>query len=216
SQKPTIREISRNTPEANRTAYARIKRAPQKAGYPLTPGQKRLYFLSQMEQENKQYNNIIALQVGGPLDFGKLEACLKQLIRRHESLRTCFRRIGGEWVQWIEEEVQLALDVVDFRGTVNDKHIEAWIQAFDLAAAPLWKIGVFKEGEHRHLIVFNIHHIITDGTSNAILIDEFTTLYQHDGKHGACPPLTIQFKEYAERRLAAANTANDAASFTHT
>lgn len=209
--KPTIREISRIIRETNRTDYARIKRAPQKAGYPLTPGQKRLYFLSQMEQENKQYNNIIALQVNGPLDFGKLEACLKQLIRRHESLRTCFRRIGGEWVQWIEEEVQLALDVVDIKGTVNDKHIEAWIQAFDLAAAPLWKIGVFKEGEHRHLIVFNIHHIITDGTSNAILIDEFTTLYQNDGKPGALPPLTIQYKDYAEWRMDEANTANEAA-----
>ncbi|MNC50672.1 Tyrocidine synthase 3 [compost metagenome] len=124
-----------------------------------------------MEKENKQYNNIIALQVKGPLNFGKLEACLNQLIRRHESLRTCFRRISGEWVQCIEEEVQLTLDVVAIHGTVNDKHIEDWIQSFDLAAAPLWKMGVFKESEHQHLIVFNIHHIITDGTSNAILID---------------------------------------------
>ncbi len=209
--KPTIGEITRVIQEANRTTYAQIKRAPQKEGYPLTPGQKRLYFLSQMEKENKQYNNIIALQVKGPVNFGKLEACLNQLIRRHESLRTCFRRIGGEWVQCIEEEVQLTLDVVAIHGTVNDKHIEAWIQSFDLAAAPLWKIGVFKESEHQHLIVFNIHHIITDGTSNAILIDEFTTLYQNDGNPGALPPLTIQYKDYAEWRIDGANISNEAA-----
>ena len=208
--KPTIREMARLIQEVNQTNFTPIKQAPKKEGYPLTSGQKRLYFLNQMEKENKQYNNIIALHVKGPLNFAKLETCLNRLIGRHESLRTCFQRIDGELVQVIREDVSLTPDYVEINEAVNNTDIEAWIQPFDLETAPLCKVGIFKESEQNHLIVFNIHHIITDGTSNAILIDEFTTLYQYDGEINALPPLAIQYKDYAEWRNEKTNDSYEA------
>lgn len=196
--KPTIGDIARFIREADRTDFSQIKKAVIKPGYPLTSGQKRLYFLSQMEVENKQYNNIIALRVKGPLSYEKLEKSLNELIRRHESLRTSFRRIDGELLQVIHEPFLFTPDYREINEPINDAHIEAWIQSFDLEVAPAWKVGIFKESEQSHLLVFNIHHIITDGTSNAILIEEFTTLYQNDVQSAGLASLSIQYKDYAE------------------
>ncbi|TGU83134.1 hypothetical protein EN829_063430, partial [Mesorhizobium sp. M00.F.Ca.ET.186.01.1.1] len=108
--KPTIGEIACFIRGADRTDFSQIPKAQEKAGYPLTSGQKRLYFLSQMEEANKQYNNIIALRVKGPLSYEKLERCLNELIRRHESLRTSFQRIDGELLQVIHEPFPFPAD----------------------------------------------------------------------------------------------------------
>ncbi|MGF9817158.1 amino acid adenylation domain-containing protein [Brevibacillus agri] len=196
--KPTIGDIARFIRGADRTDFSQIPKAKEKAGYPLTSGQKRLYFLSQMEEENKQYNNVIALRVKGPLSREKLEHCLNTLIGRHESLRTSFQRIDGELLQVIHEPFSFTPDYREVDEPVNDAHIAAWIQPFDLSVAPVWNVGIFKESEQSHLLVFNIHHIITDGTSNAILIDEFTALYQQDGQAAGLPSLSVQYKDYAE------------------
>ncbi|MDR5002044.1 hybrid non-ribosomal peptide synthetase/type I polyketide synthase [Brevibacillus parabrevis] len=197
--KPTIGEIACFIRGADRTDFSQIPKAQEKAGYPLTSGQKRLYFLSQMEEANKQYNNIIALRVKGSLSYEKLERCLNELIRRHESLRTSFQRIDGELLQVIHEPFPFPADYRELNEPISDAHIEAWIQPFDLGVAPVWKVGIFKESEQSHVLVFNIHHIITDGTSNSILIDEFTALYQQqDGQSSGLPALSVQYKDYAE------------------
>jgi hypothetical protein len=210
--------------------YKSIESAPQKEYYALSPAQKRLYILQQINSGGIGYNmpNLLVLDQG--IDVNRLEETFKKLIARHDSLRTSFGEIGGEPVQKIHDykEVEFKIEYYDLyrtRAEVEAKveveeeeapfgqvldacggHspksqelrakscISSFIRPFDLSRAPLLRVGLIKENESRCIMMFDMHHIITDGTSQQVLTGEFVLLYT--GR--ALPPLRLQYKDYSE------------------
>ncbi|MCP5052598.1 MAG: hypothetical protein GY940_35850, partial [bacterium] len=118
------------------------------------------------------------------------------LLKRHEALRTAFLSIHGEPVQEVCENLYIKIAYFDLETstalTANDI-IDRFVRPFDLTEAPLLRIGLAKLGTHRHLLLLDIHHIISDGTATGIIVDDFTRLY----KNQKLAQLPIQYKDYS-------------------
>ncbi|MCP5052160.1 MAG: polyketide synthase, partial [bacterium] len=123
---------------------------------------------------------------------------LNKLMDRHETLRTSFRLINGEPVQRVHREVELE---TEYRERERKSGCVDFIRPFDLSRAPLLRLGLIKMEEDRHILMFDMHHIISDGVSIAIFLKEFMDLYAAKNPG----PLLLQYKDFAQwqhRRLA--------------
>ncbi|HSH02517.1 MAG TPA: amino acid adenylation domain-containing protein [Anaerolineae bacterium] len=170
------------------------------ARYPLTPAQKRLWFLNELYPLTSVYNVALALHITGPLDAAHLQTCLNQLIARHNSLRAAFVTIDNNTVQKIASSLSLPLPIIDLQHTHSDR-VEAATQHymqdcahthFDLTTPPLLQATLIKRADD-HILMLVIHHMIVDGWSLNIIVRELTALYH---KH-PLPPQPIQFTDYA-------------------
>ncbi|MBD2208746.1 amino acid adenylation domain-containing protein [Nostoc linckia FACHB-104] len=170
---------------------------------PLSWSQQRLWFLYQMEGASATYNIPAAVQMTGVLNIPALEKALQEVIRRHEVLRTSFDKVNGHAVQVIHPQATLTLPVVDLQGCDTDKVKQLAIldagKPFDLTQAPLMRVTLLKLSEQSHVLLMNMHHIVADGWSIGILIQEISTLYTAflQGKPSPLPILPIQYADYA-------------------
>ncbi|WP_036702443.1 non-ribosomal peptide synthetase, partial [Paenibacillus sp. OSY-SE] len=135
----------------------------------------------------------VALRLEGSLDRARLEAALQALIARHESLRTSFAIVDGEPVQRVAEQAMFEVSYEEAEEGKAEERIRAFLRPFDLGEAPLLRTAVLRLGEARHLLLFDMHHIVSDGISMSILVDEFVKLYAGE----ALEPLRLQYKDYA-------------------
>ncbi|MGD2087206.1 MAG: amino acid adenylation domain-containing protein [Candidatus Aminicenantes bacterium] len=197
----TIQKLSDYIRGVDQAAYYSIEAVEKKDYYALSSGQKRLYILQQMQKDGIAYNE--SQVVSQEFDPGRdtLEKTYKKLIRRHESLRTSFQMIADKPVQRIHDEVEFEIEYFDLSGTPTARRrqliistIKNFIRPFDLSRAPLLRVGLIKENQKKYIVMVDLHHIITDGTSNGILLQEFTRLHQGN----ELPPLNLQYKDYAE------------------
>ncbi len=174
---------------------------------PLSYAQERLWFLDQFEPGSTSYNMPGAVRLTGELDVKLLERSLNEIIRRHEVLRTTFRTVDGEPEQIIAPSLDLEIVSIDLRGLSAERreskiqhHLEEDTQKpFDLAQGPLVRASLLFLGDAEHILLFTLHHIISDGWSIAILVREFITLYEayRAGLASPLPELTIQYADYA-------------------
>ncbi len=206
-QLSTIRRLAKSIAGAVIDRFISIGPAEKKEYYALSPAQKRLYILQQMEENRTSYNMFHAVVLKGDLSKETLEGVFRKMIRRYESLRTSFEMIGNKPVQRIHDDVEfeieyynLSTDYTDYSDDKEDKiHyssfiIHHFIHPFDLSIAPLLRAGLIKEADKRHILVLDMHHIAVDGTSVGIFIDEFVKLYS-----GAqLPPVKLQYKDFSE------------------
>lgn len=173
---------------------------------PLSSGQQRLWFLEQL-QPGALYNNFAAIRVHGPLDLTLLTKSLEGIIQRHEILRTTFHEESGKPYQRIHDTMPVnvpvqdlsALDEEEKESQVHDLAIASARQPFDLGKGPLMRIHVLRLGPDDHVIFFTMHHIVSDGWSVTVLIQELVAHYralQH-GRQPDLPPLAIQYADYA-------------------
>ncbi|MCX6584824.1 MAG: amino acid adenylation domain-containing protein [Candidatus Aminicenantes bacterium] len=188
---PTIRELSALIGSLREERYASIEPVEKKDYYILSPAQKRLYILQQMDQKSAAYNMPRAFLITGELDAGKLEIVFEKLIDRHESLRTSFHMIENEPVQRIHDEVKFQIEQLEGRG---DPPWSPFIRPFDLSRAPLLRVGLIKEAGTEHTLLVDMHHIISDGVSHGILAGDFYRLYND----GDLEPVRIQYKDFSE------------------
>ena len=165
---PTIRELSRYIRSARKDTFTALQKTENREHYPLSPAQKRLYILYSVNPQSTGYNVPLSVVLEGSLDRDKLENSFKQLIRRHESLRTSVRMINDSPVQTVHDNVSFEVQWE----TGNSKPDIPFIQPFDLSKAPLLRVGLKQETETRHILMVDMHHIITDGTSMEILINQ--------------------------------------------
>ncbi|KPV61276.1 bacitracin synthetase, partial [Paenibacillus sp. A3] len=201
-QYPTIEEMAQLLEERENMAYASIPVIEERPYYPVSSAQKRLYILSQLEGGEVGYNMPGVMTVEGALDRERLEEAFRQLIRRHETLRTGFETVNGEPVQRVHPEVAFAVDYAQTGEEEAEERIRSFVRAFDLAKPPLLRVGLIGLEKDRHLLLFDMHHIISDGVSMSILVEEFIRLYE-----GAeLPPLRIQYKDYAAWQQAEAQS----------
>ncbi|MCX7923505.1 MAG: AMP-binding protein, partial [Clostridia bacterium] len=190
---PTIKELAQWLDSAEKKAYAAIEKVGEKEYYQASAAQKRLYILSQMEEVGTSYNLPQVLEIGGKLDTVRFEEAFGKLARRHETLRTSFEMVDGEPVQKIHKDVELKVVHIEAGEQDIEAVAEGFIRPFDLGSAPLIRIGLVKLAEDRHIMLFDMHHIISDGTSIGILVKEFVSLYGGD----ELPELTVQYKDFS-------------------
>ncbi|CAL9523271.1 D-alanine--D-alanyl carrier protein ligase [Actinosynnema sp. ALI-1.44] len=157
-----------------------IPRVPHDRPLPLSPAQRRLFSLDGTAEQNTG----VGLRLTGPLDVSRLESALDALARRHAALRTTFDVVDGEPVQVVAEHGTIPLVVGDERELCAP---------FDLRRGPLTRAVLKPLGPHDHVLVLVQHHIVTDGWSVAVLVDELADLYA--GVEPAAP--TAQYPDFA-------------------
>jgi fengycin family lipopeptide synthetase D len=196
---PFIREIARYIKNQTHTSkYISIKPVEEKEYYELSSAQRRLYYLQQLDPGSKSYNLVLIYKLEGNPDREKLQNIFKRLIKRHEGLRTAFRVIDNQPRQRIYpgEEVEFQVDYYEMSGEETVEYEKEFITVFDLGKLPLLKVCLIKlnSTEKQYKLLVNSHHIISDGTSQTILIKEFMALYSSR----ELTPLPIRFKDFSQ------------------
>ncbi len=205
----TVREIAGVIKKASVEEFQPIERVPEKEYYELSPAQRRIYFAQQMTSDSTVYNMPSAMFLEGDVNPGKIQQVFIQLIARHESLRTSFHIIDGQAVQRVCQPGEIDFEIneirkhgptdyTDLHRLKDENAIKPHaVGPFDLSRAPLMRVSLVKQEEERYLLMIDMHHIISDGSSMAILTREFLSLY--DGRDLA--PLNLQYKDYANWQI---------------
>ncbi|MFF5100348.1 MULTISPECIES: condensation domain-containing protein [Actinosynnema] len=151
---------------------------------PLSPAQKRLWFLHELTGTGPEYHIVEAFRVRGTLDRSALTRALTALVVRHEGLRTAFRSVDGEPRQVVVAPAPVEIPVSDLRPpgagqarSVAEEALEEWERTFDLAAGRLLRARLLRLGPADHVLVLTVHHIASDGWSQGILRHELGSLY---------------------------------------
>ncbi len=161
--------------------------------YSLSAAQKGIFAVEQFGDIGTSYNMPVTVMIQGTIDRKRFESIFSKLITRHEALRTSFHTNGDEPVQVIREEFIFELGYLESDDARLDQVLDGLVKPFDLAKAPLFRVCLIKLSEDRHILFYDMHHIIADGVSQAILLQEFKILY-HSGE---LSELTVQYKDYA-------------------
>lgn len=198
----TIRKQASYIREAKKELHRSIEPVEEKKYYVLSSAQKRFYILQQMEPQSTAYNMTQVVKIDGPLEKEKFAHIFKQLIDRHESLRTAFLIIDGKHVQYINQDADIPSKIQYFDLTSRQEEprtsihniLENFVKPFNLSSPPLIRIGLIKTGHESHILILDIHHIAADNISLKIFVKEFTALYAGS----PLPPLKLQYKNYSE------------------
>ena len=190
---PTVRNLAVIIEETDESIYQSIPVAEEEEYYPVSSAQRRLYLSHQLEDEHLGYNLPYLLKIDGELDIEQLRLALDQLITRHDSLRTSFHLIDGQPMQKVHKTVDFQMDYREPSDQEElDNYISGFIKTFKLNQPPLFRAALVKDND-TYLFLFDMHHIISDGTSMVQFINQLFDIYQ--GKE--VPDLEIQYKDYA-------------------
>lgn len=153
-----------------------------------------MFILNQLDDSKTAYNMPLAVKINGEVQISRIEQAWKALIKRHESLRTSFVMLDGEPVQKIEQEAEFRLEYSELGDQSIQEKISRFIKPFQLEKAPLLRAELVKVDEAEHMMIVDMHHIISDGISIGILMKEFADCCE--GKE--LPPVAVQYKDYSE------------------
>ncbi|WP_025028834.1 non-ribosomal peptide synthetase [Caldalkalibacillus mannanilyticus] len=192
-QAPTLEMMAEELFKLEKNKHDSIPIVEEREVYPVSSAQKRLYILHQLEGAALSYNMPDEMVLEGKLDLVRMEAAFKQLIQRHESLRTGFEMIEGEPVQRVYQDVPFAVEYVKATEEEAEEIIQRFVREFNLEQPPLLRVGLIEVAPDRHILMLDTHHMISDGVSSTILMEEFVRLYEGE----SLPPLRIQYKDYA-------------------
>jgi hypothetical protein len=173
-----------------------IPKAGEKSLYPVSPSQKGMFLVQHMNPESCVYNLSQLFELSGGPDVEKLNRVLDQLIRRHEILRTIFVLEEGQPMQRILPPEPFDIPVHRVESGLLQEALQAFDKPFNLAEAPLMRVGLFQEIDGGFFIYFILHHIIADEFSLSLLLRQFNHLYLE--RDEALPEQTLQFKDYSE------------------
>ncbi|MGD7080945.1 amino acid adenylation domain-containing protein, partial [Ralstonia pseudosolanacearum] len=203
---PSLSAVAQAIVRGQGSALPAITVADRSGPLPLSFAQQRLWFLAQMEGGSEAYHIPVGLRLKGELDEDALRRALDRIVARHEALRTCFVTEEGQAVQRVASaDVGFALDCVDLQGQADREQALATLSEreantpFDLAHGPLIRGRLVKLGEHEHVLLITMHHIVSDGWSQGVLARELGTLYEayRSGGEDPLPALPIQYADYA-------------------
>jgi amino acid adenylation domain-containing protein len=197
---PTIRELSHYIEGASEDIFQYVEPVEKKEYYYLSSGQNRLYIIQQMDLTSTAYNLPEFIPLEPDTDRDKLEETFKKLINRHESLRTSFVLVNEEPVQKIHGEVEFTIDFFDLAAKSAKEREEVeniilhFVRPFNFTRVPLLRIGLIKTADSKHLLLVDMHHIISDAVSHQVLVKEFTAFYRGE----TLPPLPLQYRDYSQ------------------
>lgn len=175
------------------TSCIAIKRQPERDYYALSSAQKRVYIMNELESESTLYNQPNAFIVEGDFNLSAFQTVLNKLIERHESLRTSFESVNGEIVQKVHEKVEFKVEYDESNYFEPEVVIKEFIRPFDIHKAPLMRAKLSKLKDGTYLFVYDIHHIVADGWSLNLLIEEFDILMNG----GELQELLVHYKDFA-------------------
>ncbi|MGD2085226.1 MAG: amino acid adenylation domain-containing protein [Candidatus Aminicenantes bacterium] len=201
---PTIRLLAHHINDTHQDLYTFPGPVEARDYYPVSSVQKRLYVLQQIYPQSTAYNIPVTAGLKGKLDIKRIYEIFKDLLTRHEALRTSFQLVGKEVFQKITPagETSFEFGYEDLEGVMHHWEDEAeaakekmkdFLKPFDLSWAPLFRVKVIKTGKNNYLLLVDMHHIISDGTSIGLLIKEFMSLYKGE----ILAALAIQYKDYS-------------------
>ncbi|KUP38504.1 non-ribosomal peptide synthetase [Bacillus halotolerans] len=190
---PTIEQLADKALHMEKNRYAPIPAAKEMPYYPVSSAQRRMYLLSHAEGGELTYNMTGAMSVEGTVDPARLNAAFQKLIERHEALRTSFELYEGEQAQRIHQTVEFTIEQIQASEEEAEARVLDFIQSFDLAKPPLMRAGLIELEPSRHVLVVDMHHIISDGVSVNILMKDLSRLYEGY----ELDPLPVQYKDYA-------------------
>ncbi|HEX8244206.1 MAG TPA: condensation domain-containing protein, partial [Longimicrobium sp.] len=205
-ERPVLKELAEALAEAGRAELPAIERADRSARLPLSYAQQRLWFLEQMGGLGSTYHISGRLRLRGSLDREALVRALDRLVARHETLRTTFsvqdgepeQRIGPEASRFHLVEHDLAAEAggLEELGRVMAEEATA---RFDLERGPLIRGRLVRLAGDDHVLLLTLHHIVSDGWSMGVFVDEFSRLYAafHERRADPLPALPIQYADYA-------------------
>jgi amino acid adenylation domain-containing protein len=211
-EKPTIARLAQEIEEARWREQQILPLQPLQLAdrtkdLPLSFALQRLWFLDQFEPNSANYNIHNARRLRGALHVAALEGSVREIVRRHEVLRTTFQQKEGQPVQVIGTGKECGLRLFDLEA-LSPAHRERVAhqlvqqeaaRPFDLQRGPLLRCSLLRLGEQEHVLLVSMHHIVSDGWSMGILIGELTTLYSalSEGRPSPLPDLPVQYADYA-------------------
>ncbi|MCB5951766.1 amino acid adenylation domain-containing protein [Enterococcus sp. BWT-B8] len=161
--------------------------------YLMSSAQKRIYTIEQVQGKSTTYNIPIAFQLSSPLDLDKLTDSLNKLIARHQVLRTYFQMIDGKFGQIVEEKYWLTVERIEDSVTPLSTIIEEFIRPFEIDRLPLLRVCYCTLATGERYLLFDAHHIIMDGGSMGIFLEELKRVYNGE----KLLPIKLQYKDYS-------------------
>ncbi len=187
--------------------YSPIVPRSVRNGVELSFGQQRLWFVAQLDSGSAAYNVPMAWRVTGTLDVAALQRSLQVLVQRHEALRTAFPSQQGHPLQFIAPPQSFPLAMIDLRrGSMPERESELERQLqeeirrpFDLASGPVIRAALFRLDDHDHVLALTLHHIVCDGPSIAVLLEELSLAYSGFSRGLAMdlPQPAVQYADFA-------------------
>jgi len=171
--------------------YSTIENIKEQEYYEVSSAQKRMYIVQQFDKDSIAYNMPAVFELKGEVDKLRIEEVFKKLSVRHEALRTYLKTIKEEIVQVVDASYEFKL--LDRK---DDEEIESiinnFVRPFELERAPLFRVELVENRKKTYLLI-DMHHIISDGVSISVLINDFTALYKGE----VLEPLKLQYKDFA-------------------
>lgn len=178
---------------------------------PLSYSQERLWFIDQLDPESAGYNCPGAVKIRGELDVALLEKAIRMIIDRHEVLRAVFSSKDGQARQTFKQDFSFTLNHIDLSESCADKTPEERdtlaqtvcrdeaAKPFNLSEGPLIRGTVISLDERAHILMLNLHHIVADGWSLGVMVQELSVIIAslRQGVEPNLPPLPIQYVDYA-------------------
>ena len=207
---PTVAELAVRLESAGAGQVPPLRCAPRGGDLPVSFAQERIWFLAQLDPESAAYHVPRAVWIAGRLDVPALAWAYRELLARHEILRTCFPAVDGRPVQRIHPEAPAAwsrLPLLDLRALAppcRQRELERLIVAdgrrrFDLARGPLLRAALARSRGDEHVVIQTEHHLVHDGWAEAVLLGDLLELYaaRTQNRPSRLPELSIQYADYA-------------------
>lgn len=211
-QSPTIAELAKKIEigsyqELEQEIIPITRQTSDSELVPISLTQLELWFFNQFYPDNSVYNLPLIYRIEGSLNVPVLEQSLKEIVKRHQTLRTNFICIDGQVFQKISSEPRFDFSIIDLQGLSEIERereserlaSEEIARIFDLEQGSLFRSKLIQLAENDYLFVVTMHHIISDGWSFGVLIRELTLIYEafSEGKPSPLPPLPIQYSDFA-------------------
>jgi amino acid adenylation domain-containing protein len=210
-ESPTVAELGKEIEKSInadlKVKLPKIDQISRLGNIPLSYAQQRLWYLNQLEPNNTAYNICNAVRIIGSLDISALEKSLNETIHRHEILRTNFILEQGQPIQVIAPSLNLELPIIDQtqlldverKQTVQKLLTQEAEKPFKLDTDPLLRVTLLRLSATEYVLLFTMHHIISDGWSMGVLIKELVDLYEvfSLGQPSPLPEIAIQYADFA-------------------
>ncbi|WP_239615326.1 non-ribosomal peptide synthetase [Cohnella mopanensis] len=190
---PTVRQMAILLRGNEKSDVAPIPPAEEREYYELSPAQSRLYVLQQFEQIGTAYHLPAIFTYEGTVDQDRFEKALSSVVRRHESLRTSFAMVDGAPVQKVHSSSTVSIEWKEGSQATLPELIRDFIRAFDLAEPPLLRASIVQLRPNEQLIMFDMHHLVSDGVSMGVLVEDFVGFYE--GRDPEKP--VVPYKDFA-------------------
>ena len=192
--KQTIRQLAEYISKLNLAVQESLPEVSERELYLMSPAQKRIYIVSQISSTGCLYNVSFGYKLKGRVNSDRVLEVLNEMTQRHEILRTVFLMKDNEFYQKVCEHVEIDYTYENNTDLNDNEIMDQFVQPFQLDRGPLFRTKSVKQSNDEYLLLFSMHHIISDGITLNIFLREFSTLYQG----GTLEDIKVQYKQYSE------------------